>query len=239
MNISKVAERLRFLFSAADERPTRRSDLAQQSDFQIAREDMAHEEARVSAHDGPASPMPNSGELADAHSRLKDALRSVGGEKFEEDCYVALHCVYGVYRATVEFRGWDAHLSCDPESDHGFVLWPRPMFKIDSEGSSLREVVVHVESAIKQLQYHEPTECTFQVRDECFSLTSGKIVNETRYLYVDVPEIGRLVYRFWRRIDCPWERLPYPQTRTGTLVVPIPPQSSGSIIVGNGTPAKE
>ena len=193
--------------------------MAQQSDFQIAREDLAHEEARVSAHDEPAaSPMPSNGELADAHSRLKDALRSVGGELFESDCYVAIHCVYDAYRATIEFRGWDAHLSCDPESDHGFVLWPRPPFKIDSEGSSLDEVVERVESAIKQLQYKEPTECKFHVRDECFSLTSGKVTSETRYLYVDVPEIGRLVYRFWRRIGSPWERMPYPLTRTGTLV---------------------
>lgn len=240
MSTSKVADRLRSFFLAASERPTCKSDIAQQCDHQIAREDLAHEEARVSAHDEPAaSPMPSSGELADAHFRLKNALRIVGGEKFEEDCYVALHCVYGVYRATIEFRGWEPHLSCDPESDHGFVLWPRQPFKIDSSGLSLDEVVAHTESAIQQLQYKEPTECKFNVRDECFSLTSCEVTSETRYLHVDVPGLGRLVYRFWRRIGGLWERLPYPQTRTGTLVVPIPPQPSGSIIVGNGTPAKE
>ena len=229
MSISKVADRLFHLQLAADERPTSRRDLVQQYDHQAAVDDLRNEMSRYA--EVPPDPVPNAipsdSDLSDAHCRLREALCRVGGKTFGDQCWLSLAFVSGAYKASIEFRGWPADMSCLPDQEDVFVLWPREPFKFEASGGTLPETVELLESSIKTLKYNDPTKHKAALRNEFFALTSGQIVSQTQYITADVPGIGRMVARFFRRTDGkegngPWERVPYPNTKSGVLIVPIP-----------------
>jgi hypothetical protein len=217
MSISKVADRIRQLQLAADNVPPDRWTLENRSARNEAAAELEAEADHLADPWEPVeSPPDDTNALRNAHSRLKDALCSVGGALFESQAYYAVHRVSGAYRACIEFNGWQPHLIVgDTQMPIAVVVYPRAAFRYEFGPAPLEDVVSEALAAINAMSFHDPETLV------CNCYTETEYADSyVRYWSVDVEGIGTLVRRYRSIGQGPWLPIDYPGSYRHTLVIP-------------------
>lgn len=238
---SKVADRLRHLRLACVHQPIygERKKLGDYYGEQVARDDLRHEIMRVSSaySDVPQIAIDESMHLFDT---IRAMLVDIRGRYFEQACYYHVCQIDGLYHYTIEFSGWPTLLSCDAEDTKGTVIFGIPAFSIKDSARDAGAAHQHITEYLSTIKATVliPSWVPVQHTDESLQWPTAASPSITRFVWCDVPDVGRLINRYHRIGDGPWRQVEYPQG-VKTLVSQLPHKQVVPLSHDNGTPTKE
>lgn len=240
---SKVAERFRTLKLACEHQPIygQRKNLSDYYDEQLASDDLRYEMLRVSSNH---EVVPR-GIVDDANAmfnQVKSRLLMIGSY-FESRCYYNVFLREGRYHVVIDFPGWPTILSCGAEDETGTVIFGVKPFKIAFDENGLSSAITALDGAIDPviLGIREPTIMKLMHAEESLQWPTAVSPSITRFVWCDVPELGRLInryHRFGENHTGPWQQVEYPGG-VMTLVSQLPHNRAVPLSHDNGTPTKE